>query len=89
MQRNNFQQIYLPEKLKEQLAKIPFFPVTIVEAPSGFGKTTAVKEYLNGTLPDGAKQYWYTCLSKSPLVAWTGCPDHSGPKGCIQGEWTL
>lgn len=64
--------IYLPERLKEQFAQIPNFPVTVVEAPSGFGKTTAVKEYLNNTLPDGARQYWYTCLSESSIMAWSG-----------------
>jgi len=76
MQKNIFQQkIYLPEKLKEQLAQIQYFPVTVVEAPSGFGKTTAVREYLNNTLPDGARQYWYTCLSENPLMAWAGICD--------------
>jgi len=76
MQSNIFRQkIYLPEKLKEQLAQITNYPVTVVEAPSGFGKTTAVKEYLNNSLPDGAIQYWYTCLSESPLVAWAGICD--------------
>lgn len=70
-----YQKIFLPEKLKEQLAKIPYFPVTVVEAPSGFGKTTALREYLNATITDNARQYWYTCLSESPLVAWMGICD--------------
>lgn len=66
------QKIYLSDRLKHQLAQIPHFPLTVVEAPSGFGKTTAVKEYLKETLPEEARQYWYTCLSESPSVAWAG-----------------
>jgi len=37
------------ELLKSQLARIPNYPLTFVEAPSGFGKTTAVREYFKGT----------------------------------------
>lgn len=69
------QKIYLSDKLKNQLALIPEFPLTVVEAPSGFGKTTAVREYLKETFLDGVRQYWYTCLSDSPSVAWTGICD--------------
>lgn len=76
MQSYSYQhKIYLSERLKNQLAQIPHYPLTIVEAPSGFGKTTAVREYLNETLSDGIRQYWYTCLGESPIVAWTGICD--------------
>ncbi len=76
MQSKSYQQkIYLPDRLKNQLAQISHFPLTVVEAPSGFGKTTAVREYLKETLPDSAKQYWYTCLSESPSVSWAGICD--------------
>lgn len=76
MQSKSYRQkIYLSDRLKSQLAQIPFFPLTVVEAPSGFGKTTAVREYLKEVLPDSAKQYWYTCLGESPSVAWAGICD--------------
>ena len=39
------QKIYLADKLKNELAQIPFYPLTVVVSPSGFGKTTAVREY--------------------------------------------
>lgn len=51
------QKIYLSDKLKSQLALIPEYPLTVVEAPSGFGKTTAVREYLKETFLDGVRQY--------------------------------
>ena len=76
MQRQAYQQkIYLSDRLKSQLAQITHFPLTVVEAPSGFGKTTAVREYLKETLSDSARQYWYTCLSENPSVAWSGVCD--------------
>ena len=76
MQSKSYQQkIYLSDKLKNQLAQISHFPLTVVEAPSGFGKTTAVREYLKEALPESAKQYWYTCLSENPSVSWGGICD--------------
>jgi LuxR family maltose regulon positive regulatory protein len=43
-----------------------------VEAPAGFGKTTAVREYLRDNLPEGAFENWHTCLGEPPSVAWAG-----------------
>lgn len=63
---------YFSDRLKRQLDQIPNHPLTIVEAPSGFGKTTAVREYLKENLPSGAQEYWYTCLGEPVSVAWKG-----------------
>ncbi|WP_333648496.1 LuxR C-terminal-related transcriptional regulator [Lacrimispora sp.] len=69
---NHHKKYYFPDKLIKQLDQIPDYPLTIVEAPSGFGKTTAVREYLKGNLPDGACEYWYTCLGGPASVSWQG-----------------
>lgn len=61
---------YFARDLIIQLSKMPEYPVTIIEAPSGFGKTTAVREYLNNNLPATARQYWYTCLGESAPACW-------------------
>ncbi|HHV51068.1 MAG TPA: helix-turn-helix transcriptional regulator [Clostridiales bacterium] len=61
---------FFPEKLKKQLELIPYHAVTIVEAPSGFGKTTAIMEYLSEK-PD-TKTYWYTCIGEPPNAVWEG-----------------
>lgn len=61
---------YFARDLIIQLSKMPEYPVTIIEAPSGFGKTTAVREYLNNNLPATARQYWYTCLGESASACW-------------------
>lgn len=39
---------YFSEKLMFEMRKISKYPCTIVEAPMGYGKTTAVREYLKG-----------------------------------------
>ncbi|MDR1621052.1 MAG: hypothetical protein LBS00_01615 [Synergistaceae bacterium] len=64
---------YFLEHLKARLAKIPDYPVTFVEAPSGFGKTTAVREYLKDlghTL--GVSSFWHICLGEPPVKTWSG-----------------
>lgn len=80
---NARQKYYFSKKLKEQLNQIPRYPVTIVEAPSGFGKTTAVREYLRSEHPRAACE-WYTCLDEPPIAAWNGvCALFSGINGEI------
>lgn len=66
---------YFSRDLMMQLSKMPEYPVTIIEAPSGFGKTTAVREYLNSNLPATARQYWYTCLGESAPACWAALCD--------------
>lgn len=63
---------YFSDRLKRQLNKISQHPLTIVEAPSGFGKTTAVREYLRENLPSGAQEYWYSCLGEPAVMSWRG-----------------
>ncbi|NLJ33079.1 MAG: helix-turn-helix transcriptional regulator [Firmicutes bacterium] len=61
---------YFPDKLREQLSQMAQHPLTVIEAPSGFGKTTAVREYLNENLPATARQFWYTSLGEPASAAW-------------------
>ena len=65
-------QYYFSEKLKQRLTRIPFYPLTVVEAPAGFGKTTAVREFLKENLPPDAREFWYTCLGEPAAAAWGG-----------------
>jgi len=66
---------YFSQDLMMQLERMLESPVTIVEAPSGFGKTTAVREYLKRNLSDNARQYWYTCLGESAPACWAALCD--------------
>ena len=43
----NTNEVYVNEKLTEKIDKINSHPLTVVEAPMGYGKTTAIKIYLN------------------------------------------
>lgn len=65
---------YFSQKLLKKLKGIDQHPLTLVEAPSGFGKTTAVREYLTSH-KSHAVQHWYTCLGETPTKAWKGICD--------------
>lgn len=43
----NIKALYFKDKLKSKLLDITYYPLTIVEAPWGYGKTTAVEKFLN------------------------------------------
>jgi LuxR family maltose regulon positive regulatory protein len=51
----NTKSFYFSERLKAELAVLLKTPLTIVEAPAGFGKTTAVREFLDG---NGIRRLW-------------------------------
>jgi LuxR family maltose regulon positive regulatory protein len=61
---------YFSDNLKRQLANISNYPLTIIEAPSGFGKTTAVREFLKENLSEEEHEYWHTCLGESSSITW-------------------
>ncbi len=48
----NTKNLYFTSRLLKELNSIWEHPLTIVEAPMGYGKTTAVKEFLNGADAD-------------------------------------
>ncbi len=71
-QRTRSEAHVFPERLTALLAGISGYPVTVVEAPSGFGKTTALREFLKGMEQDGGRQSWYTCFGEPPSKVWEG-----------------
>ncbi len=52
-----------------RLASVSCYAAAVVEAPSGFGKTTAVREFLSRNSGD-ARQSWYTCFGEQPQKTW-------------------
>lgn len=75
---NKRQKYYFSDKLKAKLSQISQYPLTIIEAPSGFGKTTAIREYLRNKHTQ-INCEWYTCLGEPAPVAWAGiCELFSG-----------
>lgn len=43
----NTKALYFTDKLKNKLSDITHYPLTVMEAPCGYGKTTAAEEFLN------------------------------------------
>ena len=81
--RNHY---YFSRRLEHLLAEIPDFGLTLVEAPSGFGKTTALREYL-AREQSGAEVRWYTCLGEPAARAWAGmCRLFGGVEDSIEEE---
>ena len=72
MQETDLKRYHFPERLQKKLAGIPLHPLTIVEAPSGFGKTTALREFLQIKAEQGASEHWYTCFGESLFSSWQG-----------------
>jgi len=68
-QQNKTRSLYFPKRITEALKGIFDYPLTIVEAPMGYGKTTAVREYLADT---HAKILWQKVFDSSIDGFWKG-----------------
>lgn len=66
--------IFFPERLTARLEGTENHSLTLIEAPSGFGKTTSFREYLRRRGPD-VRSFWYTCLEGAGVRAWDGICD--------------
>lgn len=83
-QKNNC--YYFSRHLWETLADIPTYGLTVIEAPSGFGKTTALREYL-AREQKMADVRWYTCFGESAGRTWAGiCALFGGSEDSITDE---
>lgn len=67
--RYNTKGLYFSERITEAMGRIFDHPLTIVEAPMGYGKTTAVRERLNNT---GAHVLWQKVNDSSKNSYWHG-----------------
>lgn len=57
---------YYSDRLKHKLSHLRTSPAVVVEAPSGYGKTTAVRDYLKASVPQSAAVYWFTAADEAP-----------------------
>lgn len=57
---------YYSDNLIKKLNNLSSSPAAIVEAPSGYGKTTAIRDYLENNLPKGTVVYWFTAVDEAP-----------------------
>jgi LuxR family transcriptional regulator, maltose regulon positive regulatory protein len=63
----NIGAIYFSDKLRREMSQLLNFPCTLVEAPMGYGKTTAVREYLKST---DAHVLWHQVYDGSITGFW-------------------
>lgn len=62
--------IYIPAELQKRLKTIHNYPLIVLQAASGFGKTTVIGEYFRQL--DVHQVYWYTCMGEPLRKAWNG-----------------
>lgn len=65
----NTKSLYISNRITESMDRILNYPLTIVEAPMGYGKTTAVNEYLNNA---GVNVLWQRVYDSSTSSFWNG-----------------
>lgn len=63
---------YFAESMKTKLDRVLEFPLTVIEANSGFGKSTAVNEYFLKVTAQKYRKIHYTCLGELPENTWEG-----------------
>ncbi|MCI8285017.1 MAG: hypothetical protein HFE90_07130 [Firmicutes bacterium] len=75
MESNNkigFDEVYISERLENRLKFINNYPLTVIEAPIGYGKTTAIREYLKRS---SGMYIWYSVMDS--------CEDYFWKQFCI------
>ena len=65
----NTKNLYFSERLSDTMNGILDHPLTIIEAPMGYGKTTAVREYLNKA---GVNVLWQRVYDDLTSNFWNG-----------------
>jgi LuxR family maltose regulon positive regulatory protein len=65
----NLKSLYFPERITEILNQISEYLLTIIEAPMGYGKTTAIREWLNNT---EINYLWQRVYDDSIVNFWQG-----------------
>lgn len=67
--QNKTKMLYFPERIIEAMKGIFDYPLTIVEAPMGYGKTTAIKEHLGNA---NVNILWHKIHDSSTYNFWNG-----------------
>ena len=62
--------LFFPKRLMERLDAVKTYPLTLVEAPSGFGKTTALRHFFDTQVSDMAQVCWHTISPEHPNASW-------------------
>lgn len=65
--KNNTEIYYFTDRLRKKLGEVFDYPCTLIEAPMGFGKTTAIREFLGGT---DSLVLWQKIYDNSMIAFW-------------------
>ncbi len=65
----NVKGLHFPDRITYAIGEIPDYPLTIIEAPMGYGKTTAVRECMKS---QETNIYWQRVFGSSKNEFWTG-----------------
>jgi LuxR family maltose regulon positive regulatory protein len=57
---------YYSKHLRKKLDLLDVSQAAIIEAPSGYGKTTAIRDYLEDAAERGDDVYWFTAVDEAP-----------------------
>lgn len=57
---------YFSDRLKRKLDQLHSFSSALIEAPSGYGKTTAIRDYLKASVPQNVDVHWFTAVDEVP-----------------------
>ena len=59
---------YYPERLQRKLDLLNVSAAAIIEAPSGYGKTTAMRDYLVKAAGRGDAVHWFSAVDETPTA---------------------
>jgi LuxR family maltose regulon positive regulatory protein len=65
----NTRNTYFPRRITDAMKEVLNYPLTIVEAPMGYGKTTAVRKYLDN---HASKVMWHNIYDNTSTGFWNG-----------------
>ena len=60
---------YYSEKLISKLDQLMFSPAAIVEAPSGYGKTTALRDFFKRSVSGKTPVFWFTAVDEPAEIS--------------------
>ncbi len=63
--------LFFPKNLLACLDSVQSYPLTLVEAPSGFGKTTALRHFFSSRVSKTARVIWHTFVEEHPRASWS------------------
>jgi len=62
--------LFFPKRIMERMNSVKSYPLTLIEAPSGFGKTTSLRYFFDTHVPETALVIWRTFSPESPNASW-------------------